>query len=105
MTMATRLYVGNLPFSATEEELRQVFGEHGTVEAVELVKDRETGRPRGFGFVQMDAEGAANAIKKLDGQQMGGRALNVNEARERTQGGGGGGGGGRPPRQRRESNW
>lgn len=95
--MATRLYVGNLPFSATEEEIRNMFGEFGTVEAVELVMDRDTGRPRGFGFVQMDAEGAATAIKKLDGQQMGGRALNVNEARERTAT--------RPSRPRRESNW
>ncbi|MBK6764983.1 MAG: RNA-binding protein [bacterium] len=94
--MATRLYVGNLPFSATEDEIRTMFGEFGTVEAVELVMDRETGRPRGFGFVQMDAEGAAAAIKKLDGQNLGGRPLNVNEARERTA---------RPPRQRRESNW
>ncbi len=95
--MSTRLYVGNLPFSASEEEIRTVFGEFGTVEAVELVKDRETGRPRGFGFVQMDPEGAANAIKQLDGKQMGGRALNVNEARERTER--------RPPRPRRENNW
>jgi RNA recognition motif-containing protein len=75
MTMATRLYVGNLPFSATEDEVRTMFGEFGTVETAELVMDRETGRPRGFGFVQMDAEGAANAIKKLDGRDMGGRAL------------------------------
>ncbi len=95
--MATRLYVGNLPFSATEEELKELFGEFGTVEMVEMVKDRDTGRPRGFGFVQMDAEGAAAAIQKLDGQQMGGRALSVNEARERTER--------RPPRPRRDNNW
>lgn len=94
--MATRLYVGNLPFSATEAELRTVFGEFGTVETAELVMDRETGRPRGFGFVQMDSEGAATAIKKLDGFEMGGRALNVNEAKERTNS--------RPPRRER-SNW
>ena len=93
--MATRLYVGNLPFSATEDELRTVFGEFGTVETAELVMDRETGRPRGFGFVQMDSEVAATAIKKLDGFEMGGRALNVNEAKERTNS--------RPPR--RQSNW
>ena len=91
--MATRLYVGNLPFSATETEIRTMFGEFGTVESAELVMDRETGRPRGFGFVQMDAEGAATAIKKLDGVEMGGRALNVNEAKERS------------TRPRRERNW
>ncbi|MCB9367250.1 MAG: RNA-binding protein [Calditrichaeota bacterium] len=95
--MATRLYVGNLPFSATEEELRELFGAHGTVEVVELMMDRATGRPRGFGFVQMDAEGAKQAIEKLDGQQMGGRTLNVNEARERTAE--------RPARPRRENRW
>jgi len=83
--MATRLYVGNLPFSATEEELRQVFGEFGTVEQVELVMDRATGRPRGFGFVQMDPNGATAAIEKLDGTQMGGRSINVNVAMERTE--------------------
>lgn len=94
--MATRLYVGNLPFSATEEELRSVFGEHGTVEAVELVMDRATGRPRGFGFVQMDQAGATAAIEKLDGAQMGGRSINVNVAMERTE---------RSPRPRRNNNW
>lgn len=91
--MATRLYVGNLPFSATENELRTVFGEFGTVETAELVMDRATGRPRGFGFVQMDAEGASKAIKSLDGKDMGGRPLNVNEAKERT------------AAPRRERNW
>ncbi|MCB1058987.1 MAG: RNA-binding protein [Calditrichaeota bacterium] len=94
--MATRLYVGNLPFSATEDEIRDLFSEHGTVEAVELLKDRDTGRPRGFGFVAMDQEGAMKAIEKLNGVNMGGRPLNVNEARERTE---------RKPRPRRESNW
>ncbi len=83
--MATRLYVGNLPFSATEEELRSVFGEFGTVEQVELVMDRATGRPRGFGFVQMDQAGATAAIEKLDGTQMGGRSINVNVAMERPE--------------------
>jgi len=96
MTMATRLYVGNLPFSATEEELRSVFGEFGTVEQVELVMDRATGRPRGFGFVQMDQAGATAAIEKLDGTQMGGRSINVNVAMERTE---------RAPRPRRNNNW
>jgi len=93
MTMATRLYVGNLPFSATEDEVRTMFSEFGTVETAELVMDRDTGRPRGFGFVQMDSDGAANAIKTLDGKDMNGRALNVNEAKERT------------ARPRRERNW
>ncbi len=91
--MATRLYVGNLPFSATEDEVRTMFSEFGTVETAELVMDRDTGRPRGFGFVQMDSDGAANAIKTLDGKDMNGRALNVNEAKERT------------ARPRRERNW
>ena len=91
--MATRLYVGNLPFSATEDEVRTMFSEFGTVETAELVMDRDSGRPRGFGFVQMDAEGAANAIKSLDGKDMNGRALNVNEAKERT------------ARPRRERSW
>ena len=92
--MATRLYVGNLPFSATEDEIRTMFGQFGTVETAELVMDRDSGRPRGFAFVQMDAEGAASAIKKLDGQDMGGRTLSVNEARERT-----------TTRPRRENRW
>ena len=95
--MATRLYVGNLPFSATEDDIRDLFSQHGTVEVVELLMDRATGRPRGFGFVQMDPEGAKAAIEKLDGADMGGRKLNVNEARERTAE--------RPARPRRESRW
>ena len=89
-----KIYVGNLPYSATESELRDVFGEHGTVESVSLVSDRETGRPRGFGFVEMDDDGATAAISALDGKDMGGRSLRVNEARPRREGGGGGGGGG-----------
>jgi RNA recognition motif-containing protein len=88
-----KIYVGNLPYSATESELRDVFGEHGTVESVSLVSDRETGRPRGFGFVEMDDAGATAAISALDGKDMGGRSLRVNEARPRREGGGGGGGG------------
>ncbi len=81
-----KIYVGNLPYSATEDELRETFGEHGTVESVSLITDRETGRPRGFGFVEMDSA--------LDGKDMGGRSLRVNEARPRREGGGGGGFGG-----------
>jgi RNA recognition motif-containing protein len=91
-----KIYVGNLPFSATEDEVRQVFGAHGNVESVALITDRETGRPRGFGFVEMDDDGADAAIRALDGTDMGGRNLKVNEARPRGEGGGGGGGGGRP---------
>ena len=88
-----RLYVGNLPFSATVEEVRKAFEAHGTVHEVSLVEDRETGRPRGFAFVEMDAAGAIAAIEKLDGTEFGGRDLRVNEARERNSSGGGGGGG------------
>ena len=88
----TTLYVGNLPFSATEAELRSLFEQHGTVEAVKIVTDRETGRPRGFGFVDMPAGDAQTAGQHLNGFEMNGRPLRVNEARERAprppQGGG-----------------
>lgn len=96
--MAKRLYVGNLPFSATEDEVRNLFSECGTVELVDLLMDRMTGRPRGFGFVQMDDAGADAAVARLNGFEMGGRALNVNEARERTEGSRGDRGGDRPRR-------
>src|ERR1700733_9012916 len=99
------LYVGNLPHSTTETELRNVFEPHGAVEKVTLVTDRETGRSRGFGFVEMtDAGEAEKAIAALNGTQLGGRALTINEAKPKTdrpKGGGGGqrfgggGGGGR----------
>jgi RNA recognition motif-containing protein len=88
-----KIYVGNLPFSATEGELRELFSQHGTVQSVSLVSDRETGRPRGFGFVEMPDDAAQAAIRALDGTDLGGRTLRVNEARPRTEGGGGGGGG------------
>ena len=78
-----RLYVGNLPFSATEEELRSLFSQHGTVEDVYLVTDRQTGTPRGFGFVEMDDTGGEAAIKALNGSEMGGRALKVDRAQPR----------------------
>ena len=82
--MAKRIYVGNLPFSATDDEVRDLFLEYGAVNSVSLITDRETGRPRGFGFVEMeDDEAADNAISNLHQQQMGGRSLNVNEARPR----------------------
>lgn len=95
----TTIYVGNLPFSATEDEVRGLFERHGKVESVKLINDRETGRPRGFGFVEMAAGEAPSAIQQLNGFQMGGRALRVNEAQERPArpkfAGGGGGGRGR----------
>lgn len=94
--MSKRIYVGNLPFSATEDELREKFSEFGEVETVNLINDRHTGQPRGFGFVEMEDEGAVKAIAALDSTDLGGRTLRVSEARERTGGGqrGGGGGGG-----------
>jgi RNA recognition motif-containing protein len=94
----TKIYVGNLPFSADETQVRQLFEQHGTVESVALINDRETGRPRGFGFVEMPRADAQRAIQSLNGKDMGGRPLRVNEAQERQGGGGGGGGGGRGPR-------
>ena len=91
-----KLYVGNLPFTASEDEITQMFGEHGTVHSVALINDRETGRPRGFGFVEVDDNAVQNMIQALDGKELGGRALRVNEAQDRPRGGGGGGyGGGR----------
>lgn len=88
------IYVGNLPFSATEAELQQLFESHGAVSRVNVVMDRETGRPRGFAFVEMTNENEGNAaIDALNGSQVGGRALTVNEARPREPRGGGGGGG------------
>ena len=82
--MSKRIYVGNLPFSASDDEIRSLFGEHGEVEAVNLITDRDTGRPRGFGFVEMSS-GADEAIQALHQTDMGGRALNVNEARPRQE--------------------
>ena len=94
-----KLYVGNLPFDATTESVRAAFEAHGTVHDVSLITDRDTGRPRGFGFVEMDADSASAAIEALNNKDFGGRDLTVNEARERNSGGGrnrgGGGGGGR----------
>ena len=93
----TKIYVGNLPFSASESEVRELFAQHGTVESVSLITDRETGRPRGFGFVEMARADATRAIQNLNGRELGGRPLRVNEAQERS-GGGGGGRGGAPKR-------
>ena len=80
----TTIYVGNLPFTATEDEVRALFERHGKVESVKLINDRETGRPRGFAFVDMGAGEAQNAIQQTNGFQMGGRPLRVNEAQERA---------------------
>jgi len=93
--MGNRLYVGNLPFQTTEDELRDFFSQTGGVDEVKVVTDRETGRSRGFGFVTMSTdEEAQKAIAELDGTEMGGRALRVNEAEQRRDRGGGGRGGG-----------
>jgi len=90
-----KIYVGNLPFSATDAMVNELFSKHGTVHSVALINDRETGRPRGFGFVEMDDDAAMTAIQAIDGHELDGRALRVNEAQDRPRGGGGGGGGGR----------
>ena len=93
--MGRRLYVGNLSYDTNELELREVFGKFGTVADAKVVMDRETGRPRGFAFVEMSSDQEAQtAISELNGRELGGRALNVNEAQERSGGGGGGGRGG-----------
>jgi RNA recognition motif-containing protein len=91
--LSKKIYVGNLPWSTTEAELEQLFAEHGSVESVRIITDRETGRSRGFGFVEMNDGDADTAMQALDGRDMGGRALRVNEAQERGGGGGGGRGG------------
>jgi cold-inducible RNA-binding protein len=92
--MGKRLYVGNLSWDTTEADLRDAFATAGNVQEVKLVMDRDTGRPRGFAFVEMSTDGEAqNAVSQLHGRELGGRTLKVNEAQERTGGGGGGGGG------------
>ena len=88
-----KIYVGNLPFTATEDDVKELFGQHGTVHSVALINDRETGRPRGFGFIEVDDDALSAMIQNLDGKEMGGRALRVNEAQDKPRGGGGGGGG------------
>lgn len=82
----SKIYVGNLPFSADEAAVRTLFAQHGTVDSVALINDRDTGRPRGFGFVEMTVNAdAARAIQNLNGYQMDGRALKVNEAQAKTE--------------------
>ncbi|MGN6627777.1 MAG: RNA recognition motif domain-containing protein [Tepidisphaeraceae bacterium] len=95
--MGKRLYVGNLAYSVDSSQLQELFSQHGTVTSAQVLSDRETGRSKGFGFVEMGTDDeATNAINALNGQQFGGRALTVNEARPKESfGGGGGGGGGR----------
>ena len=87
--MIKTIYVGNIPYSASEDDIRELFAQHGTVHSVKLINDRYTGRFRGFGFIEMDPEDADTAIQALNGNDYGGRTLRVNEARGRDD---------RPPR-------
>jgi len=87
----TKLFVGNLSFDTTEDSLRTLFSQHGAVESVKLISDRDTGRPRGFGFIEMSNADASRAMQALNGKDFEGRSLKVNEAQERSAGGGGGG--------------
>ena len=94
--MAKKLYVGNLGYAVTDSDLLKMFEPHGTVESAQVIMDRETGRSKGFGFVEMKSDQEAQAaITALNGQESNGRQLTVNEARPRTEGGGRGGAGGR----------
>ena len=91
----TNIFVGNLPYNASESELEQAFSAYGAVERVSIIRDRESGQSRGFAFVEMtNSNEAANAINAMNGRELAGRKLNVNEARPRDERGGGGGGGG-----------
>ncbi len=90
--MSKKIFVGNLSFNATEAEVRELFAEYGDIESIAMINDRETGRFRGFGFVEMDDVSATAAIEALDGRELDGRVLKVNEARPREERSGGGGG-------------
>lgn len=104
--MGRKLYVGNLPFSTDETQLQDLFATAGAVDTVSVVRDRETGRARGFAFVEMASDAdAQQAINTLNNHQLDGRALTVNEARPKTEGGGGGFGGGGNSRRRSEPRW
>ena len=104
--MGRRLYVGNLPYSATEDQLTELFSRAGKVDSVRVMRDMATGRARGFAFVEMGTdEEAQKAISEFHEQQMDGRALVVNEARPKPEGGFGGGGGGARPRWLRRRRW
>jgi cold-inducible RNA-binding protein len=85
----TKLYVGNLPFTATEDAVRNLFASHGTVEKLSLINDRETGQPRGFGFVEMSSADAARAMQALNGTDFAGRNLRINEAQDKARSDGG----------------
>jgi RNA recognition motif-containing protein len=101
--MSRKLYVGNLPFSADEGQLQELFATAGTVDTVSVVRDRDTGRARGFAFVEMGSEAdAQQAINRFNSYELGGRTLTVNEARPKTEGGGFGGG---HSRRRSEPRW
>lgn len=93
-----KIYVGNLPWTATEEEVREFFSEYGDVESIAIIVDRETGRSRGFGFVEMEDSEADRAIEEANGQSLGGRSLRVNEAQERRRPSG-------PPRGHRDRDY
>ena len=84
----TKLYVGNLPFTATEDAVRSLFAPHGTVETLALINDRDTGRPRGFGFIEMSSADASRAMQALNGKDFDGRALRINEAQDKPRSGG-----------------
>jgi len=88
----TKLYVGNLSFTTTEESVRTLFSQHGTVEKISLISDRDSGRPRGFGFVEMSNADATRAMQALNGTELDGRSLRVSEAQERERSGGNRGG-------------
>jgi cold-inducible RNA-binding protein len=108
-----RIFVGNLSYQTTEDQLADLFGQVGEVESATIVTDRDTGRSRGFAFVEMDSEAATKAIERFNGHELNGRTINVNEARPRPERGGFGGGGGRGGNrgggggygQRREPRW
>ena len=87
----TKLFVGNLPFSATEQSVRALFEPHGTIQSIALINDRDTGRPRGFGFIEMSSDDASKAMQALNGKDFEGRALKVSEAQSKERSGGGGG--------------
>jgi len=94
--MGKKLYVGNLPYSVSDESLQEAFSQFGAVSSARVITDRETGRSKGFGFVEMESDDAASqAIEKMNGQELNGRAINVSEARPQEGGPRGGGGGGR----------
>lgn len=94
--MGKKLYVGNLDYSVNDSELSNIFSPHGTVQSAQVIMDRDTGRSKGFGFVEMGSDAEAQAaITALNGTEVNGRSLTVNEARPKTEGGGGGGRGGR----------